>query len=85
MQAWNLDGGDEGWCDLESHLVDGVPRPLVVLEIKCQSLVPAWTIDLIRRHDLRRASFSKYSTGIYLTRRAAGFSQGQERARGVLR
>ncbi len=83
--AWTLDGEPDAWLDLESGLVAGVPRPLVVLEIKCEVVVPAWVVDVIRRHDLTRDSVSKYSLGINLTLRHDAIAYGQERARGVLR
>ncbi len=82
--AWTLDGEPDAWLDLESSLADGVPRPLVVLEIKCELSVPSWVVDVIRRHDLTRSSVSKYSLGIYLTLRRDAIGYGQERARGVL-
>lgn len=44
----------------------------VVLELKCQSCVPWWITELVRRHALKRQSFSKYSVGIYLTGLEAG-------------
>jgi len=41
------------------------PGAGVVLELKCYTTqVPLWMIDLIRRFDLRRRSFSKYVTGV---------------------
>ncbi len=85
VAAWELDGGPRAWCDLESFLVAGAPRPLVILEIKCATLVPGWLPDVIRSCDLRRASVSKYSLGISLTRRLDGAPSQSERSRGVLR
>ena len=84
VAGWTLDG-ERGWTDLDSHLAAEAPRPLVVLEIKCEVVVPWWVCDVIRRNDLKRASVSKYSLGIYLSQRLDGASMGQERARGVLR
>ena len=83
--TWTLEGEPDAWLQLESSLAPGVPRPLVVLEIKCQVAVPAWVVDVIRRHELKRDSVSKYSLGIYLTLRRDAIACGQERARGVLR
>jgi hypothetical protein len=82
---WTLEGRPDAWCELEDSLVEGAPRPLVVLEIKCGTRVPAWLVDVIRGNELRRDSVSKYSIGIYLTRRLQGGTRGQERARGVFR
>ncbi len=36
----------------------------VVLELKCESRVPLWMLDLIRTFDLKRASFSKFMYGV---------------------
>lgn len=83
--AWTLEGRPDDWRDLESHMIDGAPRPLVVLEIKCATVMPHWMGDVIRENELRRDNISKYSLGIYVTRRVDGLSRGQERARGVLR
>jgi hypothetical protein len=82
---WTLDGEPNRWCELEGHLTRPAPRPLVVLELKCGVSVPHWMVDVIRNFELRRDSVSKYSLGIYVTRRREGASPGQERARGVLR
>ena len=82
---WELDGDPRGWFDLESSLAAGAPRPLVILEVKCATSIPAWLHDVIRSCDLRRDSVSKYSLGIYLTRRLDGAPWGSERSRGVFR
>jgi hypothetical protein len=83
--AWSLDDDPSGWEDLDLHTIAEAPRPLVVLEIKCATSAPWWLVDIIREHQLRRESVSKYSLGIYLTRRIEGIDWGQERARGLLR
>ena len=36
------------------------PYTNVVLELKCEAAVPWWMLDLIRRFNLQRASFSKF-------------------------
>ncbi|MGD9200879.1 MAG: polyphosphate polymerase domain-containing protein [Chitinispirillia bacterium] len=41
------------------------PECNVILELKCYaSFVPLWMVDLIRKFDLKRRSFSKYATGV---------------------
>ena len=40
------------------------PDQDVILELKCEKRVPLWMIDLIRRFDLQRRSFSKYGNAI---------------------
>jgi hypothetical protein len=82
---WELEAEGRGWCDLESFLVAEAPRPLVILELKCETRVPAWLLDVIRSCDLRRDSVSKYSLGISLTRRLEGAPSRSERSRGVFR
>ena len=84
-EDWTLDGRASAWADLDPEVVPSAPNPFAVLELKCPLAVPGWLVDVIRRHRLRRDSFSKYSLGIYLTGRGAGAPRGQERARGVLR
>jgi hypothetical protein len=40
------------------------PGCSVILELKCHaSTVPFWMLDLVRRFELRRRSFSKYLNG----------------------
>lgn len=71
-KAWDLHGSSDGWCELDHHLSPGAPQPLAVLELKSHYSVPHWMIELVRRHDLIRQSFSKYSIGIYMTGRLDG-------------
>lgn len=48
--------------DTETNFDDGCS---VILELKCYSkYVPIWMIDLIRRFELRRRGFSKYSVAV---------------------
>jgi hypothetical protein len=83
--SWSFDGASDAWLPLQDYVVEEAPNPLVVLELKCQVAVPFWLLDVIRTHDLRRDSLSKYSIGIYLARRLEGYCRGSERARGVFR
>ena len=82
---WALEGDDRAWDPLESHLAADAPRPPIVMEIKCELAVPGWLVDMVRRNDLRRVSISKYSLGIYASRRLEGREPMSERARGILR
>lgn len=82
--AWTLRGDDDGWYRLDEYLVAGAPDPLVVLELKCETSVPHWMLSLIRRHDLQRRSFSKYSIGIHLTNWLGGAPPGGRSLRGLL-
>jgi len=83
--SWSFDGASDGWLPLQDYVIEEAPHPLVVLELKCAVAVPFWLLDVIRTHDLRRDSLSKYSIGIYLARRLEGYCRGSERARGVFR
>ena len=84
VRSWDLDGDADEWCELEDHLSAGTPWSLVTLEIKCGSRVPYWISDILRGHDLRRRSFSKYSIGIYMTGCQQGISSHARRVGRVL-
>ena len=56
----------------------------MVLEFKCRSNVPHWMTDLIRRHDLRRKTFSKYSIGVFVTGAREGSQAQLQRCGGVM-
>lgn len=79
---WSLQTDDRAWRKLNDHWIGR--SPLVVLELKCETTIPAWLLDLVRVQELRRASVSKYSLGIYVTRRGLTGVRVRERARGVL-
>jgi hypothetical protein len=57
----------EAWCGFDDHRRPDLRENCVILEVKCQSVVPWWITNLIRTHALKRQSFSKYGIGIYLT------------------
>ncbi len=40
------------------------PNTNIILELKCETKVPLWMIDLIRRFNLTRSSFSKFVFGV---------------------
>ncbi len=82
-EKWSLETDDRGWKKLNDYWVGS--SPLVILELKCETKVPAWLLDLVRDMELRRASVSKYSTGIYVTRRELGGSVSERAQQGVLR
>ena len=82
---WTLDGHDHAWHGLQAQVVPDAPRPLVVMEIKCEPAVPSWLVHVVRSNELRRHSISKYSLGIYSSRRLQGYDRLTERARGILR
>ncbi len=45
-----------------AHYFD--PGADVILELKCEARVPWWILDLLRRHNLERRSFSKFSSSL---------------------
>ncbi len=51
---------------ISTHLPDYLGAPgLVVLELKCErDRIPWWMVDLVKRHNLVRSSFSKYSAAV---------------------
>lgn len=60
--------------DLETIFDEGTD---VVLELKCHaSNVPLWMVDLVRRFELRRRGFSKYSAGMRQVFRTYEFDTG---------
>ncbi len=81
---WTLEGDPFAWHGLQERVAADLPRPLVILEIKCGLAVPTWLGNIVRSNELRRRSVSKYSLGIYSTRRLRGHERLAERAGGVL-
>jgi len=71
-ESWDLEPDPYEWCEFDHFWRPELADRSVVFELKCQSVVPPWLSELVRRHSLNRTSFSKYSTGIHLTRRIAG-------------
>jgi hypothetical protein len=71
-ESWDLDPDPYGWCEFAHYWQPELANRSVVLELKCQSTIPPWLSDLVRRHSLNRTSFSKYSTGIHVTGRVDG-------------
>ena len=73
-ESWDLDSDlDPGeWCEFDHYWRPELADRSVVLEFKCQSAIPHWMSDLVRRHSLDRTTFSKYSIGIHLTGRVNG-------------
>lgn len=76
---WSL-RADGDWCAFDDRWGNARPTAPVVLEIKCENRVPWWVTDLVRRNELVRTSFSKYSIGIALTQLQAGRAIGRSRS-----
>jgi hypothetical protein len=81
---WELCPDDQGWCPIDEHWRTGFPTDAVVLELKCETAVPQWMIELIRRNELEQTSFSKYSVGICLTQWLQGGDVLRSRSLGSL-
>ena len=73
-RSWDLDPIGGRWTRFDEHWRREYESRHVVLELKCQSHIPWWLTDLVRRHALKLQSFSKFSIGIYLT----GLERGEE-------
>jgi SPX domain protein involved in polyphosphate accumulation len=74
-QGWRLEPDESGWARFDDSWQRDESERSVVLELKCQSMIPWWITDLVRSHQLTRQSFSKYSVGIHLT----GVREGEDR------
>ncbi len=67
VRGWDLIGREKAWQSLEADWIEaGGPSP-VLLELKCETLVPRWLSQLIQRHHLRLQGFSKYTRGLEIT------------------
>ena len=69
---WSLEPDTDHWCFFDDWWRPGFSGKPVLLELKCHSSMPGWMIELTKRNDLQRVSFSKYSVGIYVTGRRMG-------------
>ena len=72
VDHWDLSGHPERWHAFDERWLSHQRLPPVVLELKCETLVPRWISQLIRDHGLRRVSFSKYSLGTHVAGSADG-------------
>jgi SPX domain protein involved in polyphosphate accumulation len=70
--GWTLNPDAHDWCEFDNHWGPAHRFPPVVLEIKCESQIPAWVVDIVRSNELLQTGFSKYSIGIELTNREMG-------------
>lgn len=69
------------WLSFDDHWTRrGLPAP-VVLELKCEThSMPLWMSELVRRHQLVRTSFSKYSIGLVLSQHHGGHGVRRSRS-----
>jgi hypothetical protein len=67
VSEWDLLGDPTAWCSLAGQwLSQGFHSP-VLLELKCETLMPRWMSAVIQRFGLRVQGFSKYCRGIDVT------------------
>ena len=69
---WSLEPDLDHWCLFDDWWRPGFSGKPVLLELKCHASMPGWMIELAKKNDLERVSFSKYSVGIYVTGRRMG-------------
>jgi len=62
-ESWSVDDTGERATPLVVFDED-MPDAQVVLELKCEQLMPRWMADVIHDFDLRRVGFSKYNTAM---------------------
>ena len=67
VRSWEFEGEDEHWSSLAGRWLRSGHHSPVLLELKCERVMPAWMSALIRRHGLKRQGFSKYCRGIDVT------------------
>ncbi len=67
QREWSLEGCPSRWLPLHDAFVGRGAHAPVVLELKCEPLMPRWLVGIIQRHQLRYQGFSKYSHGILLS------------------
>lgn len=60
--GWNLTWHGHDWTFVDS-LRDS-PESLSLVELKCETRMPTWLMEVIRTCELNRIGFSKYSSGI---------------------
>lgn len=66
-QPWDrlsLDGEPGGFIPLDDSATLQFPSSALILELKFAERAPAWMMTLVRRFDLLRRGFSKYTAGV---------------------
>jgi hypothetical protein len=67
---WQFGLPDWRWTQLGYPRADDA-RSFLILELKCESLMPCWMVEIIQRYQLQRSGYSKYSDGLRAARNAA--------------
>lgn len=71
-ESWTPTSIASGWAEFDNFWRPDQGDRRVVLELKCESVIPFWMSDMVRKHSLLAQSFSKYSIGIFYTGRSLG-------------
>ncbi len=66
QRDWSMRADPAAWCEVDPE--PSWPGRSVILELKCETFMPAWMGQLIELHGLRRSGFSKYSRGVQMQR-----------------
>ena len=83
-QGWDLKPDDRHWIAFDEHWKTSRGSARVVLELKCETAIPSWMIELIRTNQLEPSTFSKYSIGICLSQLRGGVDASRSRSLGAL-
>lgn len=78
----DLEADPERWHPTDHTYQTRTLEPVVVLELKFQASPPRWMVDLVRRLELQRLSFSKYGYGVAQQWTSPGFRQAAQHTRG---
>lgn len=64
VHGWDLVGLESAWTSVAGRWFWAGMYSPVLLELKCETVMPHWMSKLIQRHQLRAVGFSKYSRGL---------------------
>ncbi|XGC80321.1 VTC domain-containing protein [Bdellovibrio bacteriovorus] len=64
MFEWKVKPDEKLMCNYDHPDVFEEPGKNVVLELKCEKKIPYWIVDLIRKFQLQRGSFSKFGNSM---------------------
>lgn len=67
-ENWNVRPREALMCNYDHEDMFPHPEDNVILELKAEKKIPLWMINLIRKYQLTRHSFSKYGSAILETR-----------------
>ncbi|HLM74498.1 MAG TPA: VTC domain-containing protein, partial [Polyangiaceae bacterium] len=62
--TFDLEATPSRWRAVDHPVKTQTPEPVCVLELKFERVTPRWMVDLVKRLELVRLSFSKYCYSI---------------------